>query len=264
MTHNSAPHLISDELLMRFVDGDLSPEEQSTIATEAARDPDVAARIEAFRFTTEAFARAFAPALEVTPSLAEKLRAIGLAPTPSAARPRFVRQSSPQRPGWRRQFMAMAAGVALLLAGAAGWLLHDSLDRDYAGLTAPPPLQRALDQARSGSSAMIGAGVSIKVHATFTSLQDEFCREYTLIFASDAEAAGLACLGADGKWRVEVQEGPTKRAQKPADPTKYEIVGQDGGQERGPVADHRNGILRADLSRQDEEDLIKKHWTRKR
>jgi hypothetical protein len=263
MTDNSAPHLIPDELLMRFVDGDLSPEEQSTIGAEATRDPDVAARIEAFRFTREEFARAFAPALEVPLSLAGKLRAAGLTPTPSAARPRLVGRAAVQRSSLRRPFMAMAASVALLLAGAAGWLLHDSLNRDYVGLIAPPSLQRALDKTRSGNSTMLAANVSMKVHATFASLQDEFCREYTLIFASGAEAAGLACRGADGSWRVDVQEGPAKPSQKPTDPTKYETVGQGGAQDRGPVADHRNSILRVDLLPQDEEDLIRGHWKRK-
>jgi hypothetical protein len=267
MTDNSTPHSVSDELLMRFVDGDLSPDEQSTIGHEAARDPDVAARIEAFRFTKEEFAHAFAPALEVTPSLEGKLRAVGLVRTPSGASLRFVGRSAAQPSSLRRQFMAMAAGVALLLAGAAGWLLHDGLSRDYAGLIAPPSLQRALDETRSGDSTKLAGGLSIKVSATFVSLQGQHCREYALVHANGIEAPALACRGTDGSWRVKVQEDPPDSSLITGDdPIGYETA-SSGRHQRGhqaeAVARHRDAIIRADLSQQDEEDLIKGHWERK-
>jgi surface antigen len=260
MTDNSAPHMISDEQLMRFVDGDLSPHEQSTIGLEAARDPDVAARIEAFRFTKEEFARAFAPALEVTPSLEGKLRAVGLVRTPSGASLRFVGRSAAQPSRLRRQFMAMAAGVALLLAGAAGWLLRDGLSRDYAGLIAPPSLQWALDETRSGESAKLAGDVTIQVNSTFVSRQ--FCREYAVLHANGTEAPALACRGVDGSWRVEVREDPSASVQRPADPKKYGIASGET-RERGSVAELRDRILSTDVSRHDEENLISGRGERK-
>ena len=71
--HDPNPKSISDETLMRFVDGDLPPDERSVIAGEVARNADLAQRLEAFRFTKEELAGAFAPALEAPPELIEKI-----------------------------------------------------------------------------------------------------------------------------------------------------------------------------------------------
>jgi anti-sigma factor RsiW len=71
--HDHSRKSISDETLMRFVDGDLPPDERAVIAGEVARNPDLAQRLEAFRFTKEELAGAFAPALEAPPELIEKI-----------------------------------------------------------------------------------------------------------------------------------------------------------------------------------------------
>jgi anti-sigma factor RsiW len=128
---------------MRFVDGDLPPDEQSSMAAEIARDPDLAKRLEAFRFTREELVDAYAPTLQVPRELMERFLgpAAGSAPRHNRAKPSPTAISVLKRMNLSRQVMAMAAGAALLLAGASGWLLRDSLRPDYAGLVAPPSLQ---------------------------------------------------------------------------------------------------------------------------
>jgi hypothetical protein len=156
--------------------------------------------------------------------------------------------------------MAMAAGVTLLLAGASGWLLRDSLRPDYTGLAAPPSLQRALDETPSHASAPLAGDSSVRLDSTFASLQGRWCREFTLLYSGRAQAPALACRGADGVWRIEIQEDPLGPAQRSTDPKGYVPVGEHQAES---VAEHRDRIMGADLSLEDEENLIKGHWKRK-
>jgi hypothetical protein len=117
----------------------------------------LAQRLEAFRFTKEELAGAFALP-EAPPELIEKILR-GAAPASRVSRwnlPSLAATTGPKRPNLRRDVMGIAAAVALLLAGGAGWMLRDSVRADYAGLVAPPSLQRALDETPSEVSARLG------------------------------------------------------------------------------------------------------------
>ena len=246
---------------MRFVDGDLPPDEQSSMATEIARDPDLAKRLEAFRFTREELVDAYAPTLKVPRELMERF----LGPAAASAPPHNRAKLSPaaisvlKRMNLSRQVVAMAAGAALLLAAASGWLLRDSLRPDYAGLVAPPSLQRALNETPSGGSAPLAGDLSVRLNSIFTSLRGGFCREYTVVYSDRAQAPALACRGADGIWRIEIQEDPFNPSQLSPDPQRHLPVGE---RQAETVAEHRDRIMGADLSREDEAKLIK-HWKRK-
>ena len=265
--HDHSRKLISDETLMRFVDDDLPPAERSVIAGEVARNPDLAQRLDAFRFTKEELAGAFAPALDAPPELIEKILR-GAAPASRVSRwnlPSLAATTGSKRPNLRRDVMGIAAAVALLLAGGAGWMLRDSVRADYAGLVAPPSLQRALDETPSEVSARLPGDLSIRPSHTFASLQKRWCREYTVIHANRVGAQALACRGDDGIWRVETQEDPPS-APVSKNPKAYTPAGEDpqppGGQGE-LVAEHRDRIMGADLSLEDEAKLIKERWKRK-
>jgi hypothetical protein len=161
--------------------------------------------------------------------------------------------------------MAIAAAVALLLAGAAGWMLHDSVRPDYAGLVAPPSLQRALQETPSEVSARLPGDLSIRPSYTFASLQKRWCREYTVIHANGVGAQALACRGDDGIWRVETQEDPPSTPVS-KNPNAYIPAGEDPqplGSQGESVAEHRDRIFGVDLSLEDEAKLIKERWKRK-
>jgi hypothetical protein len=252
---------ISDELLMRFVDGDLSPDEQSMLAAELARNPALAARLEAFRFTREELAGAFAAALRISEPLIQKLPAAEVLLALPSPKPRDVARSLVERPSLRREIMALAAAL-LLLAGAAAWLLRDSLDRESAGVLAPPTLNQALEETPSGVPAKLAGDLSIKVISTFTSRQNGFCREYLILYASGADASALACRGSDGGWRVLAEDNATGPSQ-PDSSNSYEPAGAKARQNRrGPVADYRDSIMGADLTAEEEQEVIKRHWQR--
>ncbi len=250
---------------MRFIDGDLPPSEWSDIVAEAVRDPDLAQRLEAFRFTKEELAGAFAPTLEVPPRLIEKiLRRTAPASRTSRWYPSFVAPAGLTTPKVRLQAIASAATLALL-AGAAGWILRESVRPDYAGLIAPPSFQRALEETSSGASAKLSGDLSIRPASTFSSIQKRWCREYVLINGNRLGATALACRGDDGIWRVEAQENPPA-APYPKDPTAYVPAGKTqapGASGAESVAEHRDRIMSADLSLEEEAELIKARWQRK-
>ena len=238
---------ISDETLMRFADGDLSPDEHAVVAAECARNPEVAQRLEAFRFTKEELTGAFAPALEVPLELSAKVLR-GVAPPTRASRwrPNPVAMAGFARPNLRQHVMGIAAAVTLLLAGTAGWLLRDSVRPDHAGLVAPPSLQRALEETPSDVPAKLAGDLSIKPSSTFGSLQKRWCREYTMIYSDRVRAPALACRGEDGIWRVEAQEDPAS-APEPRNPNAYITAGENPqltARQGESVAEHRARILR--------------------
>jgi hypothetical protein len=245
---------------MRFVDGDLPPNEWSDVAAEAARNPSLAQQIEAFRFTKEELSGAFAPALQVPPALVENILRRGApAPRKNRWRPSLIAPSSLNKPNARLQVMATAAMLALLIAGAAGWVLRDSVRPDYSGLVAPPSLQVALEETPSNASAKLSDNMKITPIYTFASIQKSWCREYKLFNGNRLEATALACRGDDGIWRVEAQEAP-RATSPPGDPKAYSPAGNDPGES---VAEHRDRIMGADLSLEDEAELIKGRWKRK-
>jgi len=258
--HNGNRKSFSDETLMRFVDGDLPPNEWSDVAAEAARNPSLAQQIEAFRFTKEELSGAFAPALRVPPALVENILRRGApAPRKNRWRPSLIAPSSLNKPNARLQVMATAAMLALLIAGAAGWVLRDSVRPDYSGLVAPPSLQVALEETPSNASAKLSDNMKMTPFYTFASIQNRWCREYKLFNGNRLQATALACRGDDGIWRVEAQEAP-REASLPRDPKAYLPAGDDPGES---VSEHRNRIMGADLSLEDEAELIKGRWKRK-
>ena len=258
MIDNAARRPISDETLMRFADGDLPPDAQESVAAEIGRNPDLAKRLEAFKFTREELAHAFASTLEVPPSLIGKVHAIHLTTQASGMRSRSLVAKSPLgRRSLRHEILAMAAAVAFLLAGAAGWLLRDGLHPNYAGLDTPLTLQHALEQTPSHEIARLADGRSIEVTSTFASLQKRWCREYKLLDAGRVRSLALACRADDGIWREEAAEAVPAASQRSQ--RAYVPAGSD---QAGSLAAYRNRIFDRDVSAEVELRLIKGHWSR--
>jgi hypothetical protein len=245
---------ISDETLMRFADGDLPPVEQALVAAAIAGDPELAKRLEPFRFTRERLARAYDVTLEIPEQLIN-----ALPPTngPTLSRPilwvLFFR-----RPNIRRGLLGVAL-LTLLTSAVGGWLLRDGLRPHQAGAIAA--MQRALDETPSHSTTRLENGTSMKLTSTFASIQKRWCREYVMLYSNSTQAAGVACRGANGIWKVEIQQDPVSPSRSSGETRQYEPAGE-GQSERQPVADYRNRIFQADASQQDEELLIAKRWNR--
>ena len=253
MSEALTAHPISDETLMRFADGDLPPVERAFVAAAIAGDPELAERLEPFRFTRERLAGAYDVTLEIPERLIN-----ALPPTngPTLSRPILLVLFF-RRPNIRRGLLGIAL-LTLLTSAIGGWLLRDGLRPHQAGAIAA--MQRALDETPSHSTTRLENGTSMKLTSTFASIQKRWCREYVVLYSNSTQAAGVACRGGDGIWKVEIQQDPVSPSRSSGETRKYEPAG--GQSERQPVADYRNRIFQADASQQDEELLIAERWNR--
>ncbi|WP_246663888.1 anti-sigma factor [Phyllobacterium sp. SYP-B3895] len=114
MSEHKHPEMPSDELLVAFLDGELTGEERRRIGALVESDPEVAARYEFLSRSEMPFYDAFVPLLENAP--ASDLEAIlARLPSPNAAEPRGQ--------NWTRRGL-LAAAVASVFVGVA-------IDRAY-------------------------------------------------------------------------------------------------------------------------------------
>ena len=239
---------VSEATLMRFIDGDLPPREHAFVAGLIAAHPEATRSVHAYLFTRHQLPAAFEPALHVPPELISRCLAGGAPNWRRALRPR-----------WKLAALPLAACIALLLAGAAGWLLRER--SEVAGLLGVPPasLRYALEATLTGEVAHLGAGVMLKPMSTFPSVDGRWCRYYALLSDGDHKrGSGLACRAADGNWRIDVQAvSRSVRLQNPG-------VVAPAGVEDNPVASYRDEIIGGNvLTKENEEHLIKlERWNR--
>ena len=232
---------------MRFADGDLPPREHAFVAGLIAADLDATRSVLAYRFTKEELWGAYDVAMNVPAELISRC-------LPAADRPRL----RSRLPGWRPAALALAASLALVLAGAAGWRLLEAPRSDIAGLVgiAPPGLQRVLETTLVGNVVQLSGTWSAKVVATFPSRERSWCRQYTLSEGQQQRTRGIACRQGDG-WHIVVQAA-SPQAPTPDDTHAFPAGGDD------PVASYANEIMGGNaLGPEDEEQLIRnEHWKR--
>jgi anti-sigma factor RsiW len=125
---------VFEATLMRFVDGDLPPREHAFVARLIAAHPDASRSVLAYRFTktNDELRGAYDVAMNVPAELIN--RCLAAADRPSLRS---------RRPGWRPTLLALAASLALLLAGAAGWILREATQSDDAAFLGIAPLTHA-------------------------------------------------------------------------------------------------------------------------
>jgi hypothetical protein len=151
----------------------------------------------------------------------------------------------------------LAIGAVAVVALAV-WLLSYAVQfaaPDKQGLAASPSLQRALDATLSGKSANLAEHLSIVPKLTFFSRLNIWCREYDLVYASDAlQQRKLACRGKDGIWRTVRETNPISGQ------SKY------GPADGGDVLERARDNLRVGdvLDVPEEIIVMKKGWKRKR
>jgi hypothetical protein len=241
---------VSEVTLMRFVDGDLPPREHVFIAGLIAAHPDAFRSVLAYRFTNEELHRVYDVAMNVPAELINRC-------LPAADRP------SPRSllPGWRPTALALAASLALLLAGAAGWMLREATHSELATFLgiAPPGLQRVLESTLAGNVAQLSGAMSAKLVATFASRERRWCRQYAVSEGQQERAKGIACRHKDG-WRIVVQAA-SRQAPTPGAAQGYWVLA--GANDT--FASYANEIMGGNgiLGPEDEARLIRnEHWKR--
>lgn len=187
---------ISDEVLMAFADGELTPDERAAVETAITANPELAERLQAHMRLRERVGAALAGVLtEPVPKrllaaveAGERSNILPLRPRAERVPPRWLWASGG----------AVAAGFALgLIVGGALFPEPDSgmIGADMATRGA---LARALDSqlvATQGASA-------VQIKFTFRASDGRLCRVFAVRRADGV--AGLACRRPDKSWLVRL------------------------------------------------------------
>ena len=191
--------LYDDEILMRRVDGELTPEAGAAIDAAAAADPALARRLEQLRGLRTLTREAFPAAPDPRDAGLARLIAGGAARREpwmerltGGLREAFAPRHAPVRGG--------AAAACFVLGLTVGWLGQDRTPEGFAiapdGSIADAALVRVLDRglAADGADAE-GRAVGL----TFRDTDGRWCRTFR---AGDAGVAGLACRSGED-WRMQ-------------------------------------------------------------
>jgi len=227
---------VTDELLMAYADGALSPLARAKIEAFLQGDPEARRRVEMFRATGTPLSQLYGrPMAEQVPAyLKEFVLNYPLeAETPKAQ----SQKAGPARwldgvkertrhfttnlaewlgspaPAARWQLAAASAALLALGVGAGAFLHGDSSSGDLVAFNdghiyASGPLNEVLEKGLSGRDKRIGGvrgeGVTMRASLTFKSKQNTYCREYEIATKADSGFVGLGCRGSDGKWALEM------------------------------------------------------------
>jgi len=188
-----------DEVLMRRIDGELTPEAGAAIDAAAAGDPALMRRLEQLRRLRTAAGAAFPVAPDPRDAdLARMIAAAGSGPEPWTARWAAALDAAfaPRHaPLW-----GAIAAASFVLGLSVGWLGQDRAADGFTvaadGAVADAGLVRVLDR---GLAADEPDAEGRTVGLTFRDGAGRWCRTFQ---AADAGMAGLACRNGDA-WRVE-------------------------------------------------------------
>jgi hypothetical protein len=171
---------IEDLELIAFVDGELDSAERARIEAALAKDPTLAARMEAHRRLATQAGEAFSDVLR--------------RPPPEAMVAQIAAHGGTQRRMAGPAVVRWAALAATLLVGVfAGRLMAPQ--PIVAGRDAPASLAKALDRSLAAEPGAVRIGLSFRA-------AEGYCRTFV---SQPAAVSGLACRNA-GRWRVHVAE----------------------------------------------------------
>lgn len=200
---------VTDEMLMAYVDGELTPDERAEVEAVLARDPDRMAIVAMYQRTGDLAGSAYDHVLRepVPPHLIKAVMGAGAA-RPSTWRARLNPRSGPA--------MALAAGLAGLAIGLAvsialqkpvrieqGSRPVATAELGADGIPATGILAEALNRIVSGERLPGEGGSFIAPVVTFPRRGGGWCREYRVTGSGADGAAGIACrTQASEVWRI--------------------------------------------------------------
>ncbi len=283
---------VPDDILMAYVDGELSAEEVAWLEREFAADPQLRQRLEPFTLTRKALPVVFDPLLKLP--LPERLlttvREPGSSPNAQVGRlaetaasrssagsgggglrallDRILPSGGSYQPAWGYVGMlVLGIGTGWAASGLIGSSSEGgSVLRSYGGaIVADGALQEALEHLPAGGIAgRPGSSDTIRPVATFRNESGRICRQYFGGSQQDAEGAfsGLACRDPGGVWRI------TLHSQLPAEPENAEngfATPVGAGADHGAIGASLEQTLRglaggAPMSPTEEDYFIRKGW----
>lgn len=258
------------ETLMAYADGELDDAGAAQVHAYLLTDERARAEVERLRRTATLAKAAFEPSL-LAP-VPDRLIDAVLNPPAMAwnvVSMRPARAVGGRRPAVQFWRMAMAACLALLVAGSAGvWLSQTDSSPDGEGLIALGPVRPGsaladiLETKPSGALQASDANRTARlgVVATFRDKSDRVCREVEVLAGASEHrpvAAGVACrIPRAGTWIVE-------GAARVAAASEASGAGYlPSGASESDVLDGLLKILgaRSSLSPDDEQRLLDSHW----
>lgn len=188
-----------DETLMRFADGDLPAGEAAAIERAMAEDDALLRRVGIFIETRSAAKIAIEPLLSgpIPAPILDRIAELTRGPLPRV-------EPAPSRAvGASWPVLAMAASVALVVGGLAGYWLTGSHNPGVTGIAGldSPSLAAALGTTRTGATTDLSGGARLRAIATFRRAGEAICREFEVSAADRQTVIAVACRS-DGRWRV--------------------------------------------------------------
>ena len=227
---------VTDEMLMAYADGALSPLARAKIETFLQGDPEARRRVEMFRATGAPLSRLYCQKMAEPVPVYLKEFVLNY-PIEAEAPKAQSQKAAPTRwldgvkegtrhfaanlaewlgsPAPARRWQLAAASAALLAfgVGAGAFLNGDSSSNDLVAFNdghiyASGPLNEVLEKGLSRRDTRIGGvrgeAVTMRASLTFKSKQNTYCREYEIATPGDGGFVGLGCRGSDGKWAIEM------------------------------------------------------------
>ncbi len=200
-----------DETLMAFADGEL--DEKTRQAVEKAMDSDEALveRVAVFIRTAAISKQALDPLLDQPVPEALRASVTAMAEENSdQSDEKVVLFAAPPRQnfgGRSRWAMPLAASVALVVGGLAGFMIGQSPNDGASGFTAArfnqPGLTEALRTVAAGDEITLEeSGDRLRMIASFHNVDDQLCREFEIDRPDRTTFVSVACRASES-WSVQ-------------------------------------------------------------
>jgi hypothetical protein len=270
---------LTDEVLMAYADGLVSPAERVSIEASIQERPDYQRKVEQFRATLKPIRQAFDAEVDRS-HLAPLAARIRQAPVNSPGDQAGLRIVAPthaqsQASSVASYFLwptALAASLALFVGGMLGWFMHRPAEREQTALAAlmtfadgslraEGALAKLLENSSSGTALRVrdvhGRAWQLKAISSFRSMADDPCRRYELIDDAAERFAGYACRDRNAQWLIQAHMLLDKRA---ITSPGYSPAGHgDGGPLDAAIRAHMQGDL---LQSSEERQMITDHWSK--
>jgi anti-sigma factor RsiW len=200
------------ETLVAFVDGALSVDDRSRVASALATDPEAASTVDALHRTGALAADAYDDVLAMP--IPDRLVAAAMGRSHASSRDNVSIAPVARNDNGRRIAVAAVIAFLMLAAGFAGgrWSAGPDAGPDLqpAGVTADgiedPAALGALhalltDAPASGRAAAYDGGAAV-LDAPLELVDGAVCWQFTLTPAAMAPLRGIACPASDGGWTV--------------------------------------------------------------
>jgi len=269
---------LSDEVLMAYADGLLSPAERVSVEVSIREQPHYQRKVEQFRGTLKPIRQAFDAELDRShfgPLAARIRQAPASSPTGRAGlrvvvAPPHAQSQASSVASYASWPTALAASLALFVGGGLGWLMLRPAEREQTALAdlmtfgdgslrAEGALAELLETAGSGSALRVrdvhGRTWQLKAISSFRSTADRPCRQYELTDDA-ARFAGYACRDTNAQWLIQAHA----RLDRPANAKdQFSPAGDgDGGPLDAAIRAHMKGDA---LQSSEERRLIESHWS---